>query len=97
MVFATYHRDFAYFRMDSIKQIRYVGGFGRATNVSPADYLAAEADPLLSFSAPVMKHMNDDHRDAMKAMVDHLVGVPCLEASMIGLDKFGIKVRLDID
>jgi hypothetical protein len=27
---------------------------------------AAQPDPLLAFAAPVMRHMNDDHTDALK-------------------------------
>ncbi|RYH29135.1 DUF2470 domain-containing protein [archaeon] len=78
--------------MDSIQSIRYVGGFARAASVTPADYLQAPSDPLLAFADPVMKHMNEDHRDTLVAMVRHYVGVPCTEASLCALDKFGMTV-----
>lgn len=38
-------KDFAFYRLDPIA-LRYVGGFGRMSWVSAADYLAAEPDPI---------------------------------------------------
>eukprot|EP01031_Cornospumella_fuschlensis_P034488 gene34489-41756_t len=84
--------DFDFFAMEAIESIRYVGGFARAASVSPTEYLQASPDPLLAFAEPVMKHMNEDHRDTLVAMVAHYVGVPCTEASMCGLDQFGMMV-----
>ncbi len=63
-----------------------------AGNVEPADYLAAQADPLAPFAAAVMKHMNDDHADSIAGYVRHYVDVPCTEASIVALDRFGITV-----
>eukprot|EP01031_Cornospumella_fuschlensis_P034685 gene34686-42001_t len=84
--------DFDFFAMESIESIRYVGGFARAASVSPTEYLQASPDPLLAFAEPVMKHMNEDHRDTLVTMVAHYVGVPCTEATLCGLDQFGMTV-----
>lgn len=78
--------------MDTIKAIRYVGGFARAGSISPEDYFAAKPDPIASFAEPVIKHMNEDHADSIKAMVQHFVGIPCLEAKMVALDRLGMTV-----
>src|SRR5262249_34672599 len=59
-------KDFAFSRLDPIA-LRYVGGFGRMSWVSAADYLAAEPDPLAPDAAGILKHMNDDHADAVLA------------------------------
>jgi len=48
---------------------RYVGGFGKVGTVAGADYVAAAADPVVAFSAPVCGHMNGDHAADLLAMV----------------------------
>lgn len=63
-----------------------------AGNVEPADYMAAQADPLAPFAAAVMKHMNEDHAEDIAGYVRHYVDVPCTEAMMVALDRFGITV-----
>jgi hypothetical protein len=87
-------RDFEYFAIESIHSIRYVGGFARAASVNPYDYLQAQADPLLAFAAPIIKHMNDDHSDSIVAMVQYYIGVPCKAATIQSLDKLGMTVSL---
>ena len=66
--------DFAIYRMNDIKEVSFVGGFARAGGVTVQEYQAAKPDPLLAFAAPVMRHMNDDHTDALKDYVQFLVG-----------------------
>merc|ERR1719353_1803253 len=63
--------DFTWFRLTNIKSIRYVGGFARAGGVSPEEYAAAKPDPI----AAVCGHMNDDHSDSTRVLVQHFVGV----------------------
>lgn len=92
MDYFFWHRDFDYFKMDSIEGIRYVGGFARAGNITPEDFYKAKPDPLCSFAEPIMKHMNEDHADANQAMVEHSIGIPCRDAKMIGLDQLGMTV-----
>ena len=38
--------DFSLFEMTELVHIRLVGGFARAGNIKPEEYLAAEADPV---------------------------------------------------
>lgn len=87
--------DFTMYRMDEILDIGFVGGFARAGGVTPEEYSAAEVDPCLAFSAPVMAHMNDDHESSIKGYIEHLVGAgPCDSAKMKRLDRFGFDVRV---
>jgi hypothetical protein len=78
--------------MNSLKAVRYVGGFGIAGNVSIEDYENAKPDPICSFAEPVMKHMNDDHADSLADMVRYYVGIPCDEARIIAVDRLGMVV-----
>jgi len=89
-------KDFGIFRMSDVKEVSFVGGFARAGGVTVEEYMAAEPDPLLSFANPVMKHMNDDHTDALKDYVKYLVGVEgdIDKIEMKRLDKLGFDVRV---
>lgn len=85
--------DFSYFSMETIVAVRYVGGFAMAGSVNPEDFLSAKPDPIASFAAPIMKHMNDDHSDSTIAMLKHYVGIDCSEATIVSLDSLGMTVK----
>lgn len=89
--------DFTYFQMESIDAIRFVGGFAMAGSITPEDYKSAKPDPIAGFSAPVMKHMNDDHSDSTIAMVKHYVGLPCSEAMIVSMDRLGMTVKAKLE
>ena len=57
-------RDFAFWKLQ-VDHVRYIGGYGRMSWVSKADWRAAEPDPLGPSAAGIMAHMNADHADAM--------------------------------
>jgi putative heme iron utilization protein len=78
--------------MNSLKAIRYVGGFARAGNITVEEYLQAKPDPLSAFVEPIVKHMNEDHFEAIADYVRYYVGVPCTEAKMISIDHLGMMV-----
>lgn len=88
--------DFRFFVMESLQAVRYVGGFANASNVDPEAFLQASADPLLAFADPVIQHMNADHRDSLQAMVTHILGITCKQASMIALDRLGLTVSAQL-
>lgn len=88
--------DFGVYRMDTIDEVSFVGGFARAGTVTPAEYSAAAPDPLRAFADPVMSHMNQDHEDALKDYVTYLVGVEggVDTAQMKRLDRLGFDIRI---
>jgi hypothetical protein len=51
--------DFAFYRLEPTA-LRYVGGFGRMSWVSAADYRAAEPDPLASAARGILAHAGLD-------------------------------------
>ena len=67
--------DFTFYRLD-VQSIRYVGGYGRMSWVDPAEYAAAEADPLVSSAAGIIEHMNADHAEAQVLFCRHFAGRP---------------------
>ena len=58
--------------------------------ISAEDYLAATADPVAKFSAPIAGHMNADHADSTVAMLQHYAGLRVEKASIKSLDRSGI-------
>mmetsp|Transcript_29587 Transcript_29587/g.64319 ORF Transcript_29587/g.64319 Transcript_29587/m.64319 type:complete len:397 (-) Transcript_29587:163-1353(-) len=87
--------DFTMFRMDTILDVAFVGGFARAGGVTPEEYAAAQPDPCLAFAEPVMKHMNDDHGESLKSYVEYLIGAgPCDAASIKRFDRYGLDLRV---
>jgi len=73
---------------------RYVGGFGRAANVTPEAYAATTRDPVAEFSEPVRSHMNADHGDALRAMVKHYLDIDAESVDMRAIDRFGIDCKV---
>merc|ERR1719502_1167323 len=84
--------------MHDLKAVNFVGGFARAANPLPAEYLEADADPIQAFAAPVMGHMNADHSESTVAMCMHYIGLDNLEkADLVALDRLGFMVQCTRD
>ncbi len=80
------------YRLEPIA-LRYVGGFGRMSWVSPEDYRAAEPDPLGPAAAGILKHMNGDHADAVLVYARALAGIAdAASAAMTAIDRYGFEV-----
>ncbi|APR84514.1 Putative heme iron utilization protein [Minicystis rosea] len=88
-------KDFAFHRLEP-SAVRYVGGFGRMSWVSAADYLAAEPDPIAPQAEGILAHMNDDHADAVLAYARGLAGeVDATIATMTAVDRYGFDLALE--
>lgn len=84
--------DFAFYRL-SVRNLRYVGGFGHMSWVATKSYAAAEPDPLRPHAADILNHMNDDHGDALVAYCQALAGEPnTTAAQMLTVDRYGFDV-----
>jgi putative heme iron utilization protein len=87
-------KDFAFYRLEPTA-LRYVGGFGRMSWVTPEDYRVAEPDPLASASAGILAHMNEDHGDAVLAYARVLAGVTeAASATMTAVDRYGFELAV---
>src|SRR3954463_294095 len=56
-------RDFAFWKLH-VNHVRYIGGYGRMSWISKADWRVAEPDPLGPAAARMIAHMNADHAEA---------------------------------
>lgn len=87
--------DFAVHRLTATA-IRYVRGFGEMSWVDVAAYPTAEPDPVAPAEARIVAHMNEDHVDAMRAMVAAFLDVPQAvdDVEMLSCDRYGVELRL---
>jgi heme iron utilization protein len=75
-----------------VREVRWVGGFGRMANATPEAYAAAEPDPVAPHAAFAVRHLNEDHADALLDMARAIAGhtdataATCLRADRYGLD-----------
>ena len=95
--FWTDFGDFRWFQMISLERVHLVGGFARAHSVRAEDFLSAAVDPVAQFSAPVCRHMNEDHAESTVACVRHFLGLDAAEAHMCAVDRLGVDVRVTIE
>jgi putative heme iron utilization protein len=85
-------RDFAFWRLN-VSSVRYIGGYGRMSWISKAEWQMAEPDPLGPSAASIVAHMNADHADAMVLYCKALSKVTEITtASMTGVDRYGFEM-----
>src|SRR5262249_4140816 len=83
--------DFTYYVL-RIERVRWVGGYGRMDSTHASAYHAAEPDPVANAAAYAIRHLNEDHGDALLSMARALRGYPdatgatCERADRYGLD-----------
>jgi len=88
--------DFAFYRLEP-EALRYVGGFGRMSWVTPPDYRSAEPDPLRDVAGGILKHMNEDHAEASLAYARAFGGADgavATAATMTAVDRYGFDLAL---
>jgi putative heme iron utilization protein len=85
--------DFHFYRMDVV-DFYYVGGFGVMGWVDAPQYRQAQPDPLSDSAAEIIRHMNDDHSDALVLLAKAFAGIEAQEAKMTAVDRLGFNVRL---
>jgi hypothetical protein len=93
---ATYwveFEDFSFYRLEPL-DVYCVGGFAAMDWVSAEEYLAARPDPLADAAAGIIKHMNEEHADALVTFARVLAGTEADEASMVSVDRLGFKLRI---
>lgn len=91
--------DFADFQFLKIqpKVVRYVSGVATAVlgsgEFSGEEYRAATVDPVSQFSKPITSHMNKDHAEDTKLIVQHSTAIPVDSAYILDLDRLGFNVK----
>lgn len=84
--------DFSFWRVE-VDAIRYVGGYGRMSWITAGDWAAARPDPVATFGAGAVEHLNADHADALLLMARHLAGrATATTATAVGIDRLGLEL-----
>jgi heme oxygenase (biliverdin-IX-beta and delta-forming) len=87
------YTDFAYYRLQ-VSAVYFIGGFGVMGWISAEDYGSALPDPLAKAAPGIIRHMNDDHADALRLIAHRFAGEPSDEAAMTAVDRLGFHLRL---
>ncbi|CAL5085982.1 unnamed protein product [Urochloa decumbens] len=92
--------DFSFLHIKP-KAVRYVSGVATALlgsgEFSAAEYKEAKVDPISQFSTPITSHMNKDHADDTKLIVQHSTTVKVDFANMLDVDSLGFNVKAGYD
>lgn len=89
--------DFQFLKIQP-KVVRYVSGVATALlgsgEFSGEEYSAAKADPISQFSKPIASHMNKDHEEDTKLIVQHSTTIPVDSAYILDVDHLGFNVKV---
>lgn len=78
-----------------VEKVRWVGGFGRMNSATPAQYREAEVDPTAEHADYAVRHMNEDHADALLAMAQAFSGhSDATEATALRADRYGLDLAI---
>lgn len=87
--------DFTHWILD-IDRVRWVGGFGRMDSVTAEGYAAAELDPVAPSAAYAIRHLNEDHADALLDIAKNLTGyTDATAAKCTRADRYGIDLTVE--
>ncbi|MBI5311521.1 MAG: pyridoxamine 5'-phosphate oxidase family protein [Actinobacteria bacterium] len=79
-----------------IERIRWVGGFGRMASAQPSAYAAAQPDPVADAASYAVRHMNEDHADALLAMARAFTGhTDAVAATALRADRYGLDLGVE--
>ncbi|CAN6453982.1 unnamed protein product [Victoria cruziana] len=91
--------DFGDFKFVTIqpKAVHYVSGvataFLRSGEFTGDEYKAAKVDRISQFSKPISSHMNQDHADDTKAIVQYSTSIKVEFVHMLDVDSLGFNVK----
>ena len=85
--------DFSLYVLE-VDRVRWVGGYGRMDSADAESYANAQADPVGEATGAI-KHLNEDHADALLVMARALGGYPDAEtARCTAADRYGLDLMV---
>ena len=85
--------DFGFWRMKPA-DVYFIGGFGVMGWVPAEEYARAEPDPLAETSGGILRHMNEDHLEALALLARAAGETDAEQATMTAIDRLGFHLRL---
>lgn len=83
--------DFGFWRIEPVR-VRWIGGFGQIQWIEPKDWLLPTPEWAPGESG-IVAHMNEDHGDAMEAMVRAILREEPRDVAMVRCDPEGFHLR----
>lgn len=90
----TKAHDFQMWKVD-VKRVRYIGGFGKIFWLERDEWLANDAPWDFAAEQGMIKHMNEDHVDAMNLILKHHFNVDTESSVMTGVLSDGCYLMAD--
>lgn len=87
--------DFKMWRLD-VKRVRYIGGFGKIFWLEQEEWLAPESPWPYENEQGMIKHMNEDHQDAMSLMLKQHFSIDDEAPEMSGVLIDGCFIRSNL-
>src|SRR5690606_13011420 len=84
---------FAFWLLEPVRA-RWIGGFGEIAWIEPEAW-RVPAPAWATAEAEIVRHMNEDHRDALAAMCAARLGETPRDVAMLACDPEGFHVRHD--
>jgi hypothetical protein len=94
---AKHYVDFGDFSLwvMRVDRVRWVGGYGRMDSADAASYAAAEVDPVAAKADYAVRHLNEDHADALLLIAQKLSGhTDATEARCDRADRYGLDLTV---
>ena len=85
--------DFGFYRMQPAG-VYFIGGFGVMGWVTAEEYTRSIPDPLADHAAGILRHMNEDHSEALVLLARAAGQVEAEAATMTAVDRLGFQLRL---
>jgi heme iron utilization protein len=85
-------RDFNFYRV-AVERTHLVAGFGKIHWLSAAELAAPSPAGLTESEEGIVRHMNEDHADAVQLYASKLLGLAGGNWRMTGIDAEGIDLR----
>lgn len=85
--------DFAFYQMTT-DRVRYIGGFGDIHWINDKDWRLPSPE-WKAGEMGMIRHMNEDHVDAMQAICAHNLGIQCDHVEMLAVNPDGAFYRCD--
>jgi putative heme iron utilization protein len=85
-------KDFNFYRV-VVERAHLVAGFGKIRWLSAAELAGPVAPGLAESEGGIVRHMNEDHADAIQLYAGRLLGLAGSDWRMTGIDAEGIDLR----
>jgi len=86
------YKDFSFWRL-VVESGRYIGGYGRMSWVTGAEWSAARPDPIAPVATDILAHMNADHASTMVAYCKAFSKAKdTTAATMTSVDRYGFEM-----